>query len=372
MKGEKYEDYPNSGRQPTDDTDRDPDFHFQDLYHNECMYSYPDFFNNYEESQSDGSLHMLHLNILSLPCNQDSLIDMLDTYVERLHIICLTETWLNQRSADIYNINGCKAINNFRKKKRGGGVSILVKNNIVYQPLKKLLKMTTDIETLFIKINKSYTKTDRDVIVGVCYRPPSGNVTTFNLQLCEILNSINHDKHYIYLHGDFNLNLFSLNKSSPAQNFYNLVQTFSLYPLYNKATRIIGNSYSLIDNIFTNNLKHRHKNLIIISDISDHFPLLTISSEILDKRANPLEIRRIFNTKNLSTFCNLCPSDTIAEILRIDNPQQAYSALNEKMNDTFEKCFQPKTIKKKYFNRLPWLTAELKVEIKIKNKLFQY
>ena len=120
------------------------------------MYSYQDFFNNYEESQSDGSLYMLNLNILSLPCNQDSLVDMLDTYVERLHIICLTETWLNQRTADIYNINGFKAINNFRKKKRGGGVSILVKNNIVYQPLKKLLKMTTDIETLFIKINKYY------------------------------------------------------------------------------------------------------------------------------------------------------------------------------------------------------------------------
>ena len=142
-----------------------------------------------------------------------------------------------------------------------------------------------DIETQFIKINKMYSKTDRNIIIGVCYRPPSGDITCFNAKLHEILDNINHDKKIhlgAYLHGDFNLNLFKLDKSCSVQNFYNLIQTFSVYPLFNKATRVSGNSYSLIDNIFTNNFKYHHKNAIIVSDISDHFPLITTSFDILD------------------------------------------------------------------------------------------
>ena len=79
---------------------------------------------------------------------------------------------------------------------------------------------------------------------------------------------------------------------------------------------------------------------------------------------------RIFNATTINQFCHLCSSDTFKEILIINNPQDAYSALNNKINDAFEKSFPEKIRKKKYFNRLPWLTSELKNDIKLKNKCF--
>ena len=79
---------------------------------------------------------------------------------------------------------------------------------------------------------------------------------------------------------------------------------------------------------------------------------------------------RIFNATTINQFCHLCSSDTFKEILIINNPQDAYSALNNKINDAFEKSFPEKIRKKKYFNRLPWLTTELKNDIKLKNKYF--
>ena len=63
-------------------------------------------------------------------------------------------------------------------------------------------------------------------------------------------------------------------------------------------------------------------------------------------------------------------SQCYGEILIINNPQDAYLALNNKINDAFEKSFPEKIRKKKYFNRLPWLTTELKNDIKLKNKCF--
>ena len=207
-----------------------------DLFQTECSYKHPDLFYNSEKLQSEASLHMLTLNSRSIPHNLESLLTLLGAYLDKLQILCLTETWHNHRTVDLYNITGFKAINNYRKNKRGGGVGIYIKDDIPFLPLKKFTKSTADIDTLFVKINKNFTKTDRSIIIGVCYRPPPGDIQHYNTSLYEILDNVNHDNNYIYLHGDFNINLFNLNKSAHMQDFYNLLQSFSLYPLYNPAS----------------------------------------------------------------------------------------------------------------------------------------
>jgi len=57
--------------------------------------------------------------------------------------------------------------------------------------------------------------------------------------------------------------------------------TYSLgcIPLISHPTRITVNTVSLIDHVCTNNVKGIDNSFILVSDMSDHFPIL-ISSDL--------------------------------------------------------------------------------------------
>ena len=58
----------------------------------------------------------------------------------------------------------------------------------------------------------------------------------------------------IILMGDFNINLLHYHSNTHAQNFILSLQSLNLTPTIDKPTRVNNSSYSLIDNIFINNL----------------------------------------------------------------------------------------------------------------------
>ena len=49
-----------------------------------------------------------------------------------------------------------------------------------------------------------------------------------------------------------------------------------LYPLIDKPTRVTESSATLIDNIFTNELRHNLTCGILFNDISDHLPIFAL------------------------------------------------------------------------------------------------
>ena len=153
---------------------------------------------------------MINFNVRSLQRNLDDFSHLFLHVLDHVYIIGLTETWLDDRRADLYSIPGFKGSHNYHTLKLGGGVSIFVKASLTFEPLKNLSLMTSSIETVFIKIRKCSLKINRDLIIGVCYRPPSGDKKEFNITITEILDSINHDLNYVYLMGDFNINLFEI------------------------------------------------------------------------------------------------------------------------------------------------------------------
>ena len=87
-----------------------------------------------------------------------------------------------------------------------------------------------------------------------------------------ILFTINQSKIYdLMLCGEFNINL--LNKEcNNSTSFLNTMYSLSLLPIISKPTRITDNSAALIDNFFINE-PCNFESGIIISDISDHFPI---------------------------------------------------------------------------------------------------
>ena len=79
--------------------------------------------------------------------------------------------------------------------------------------------------------------------------------------------------------GDYNINLLNSENHTQTGEFVDLMSSYAFIPLIVRPTRITANSATLIDNIFTNNLENLNDSLngVLITDISDHFPIFHIN-----------------------------------------------------------------------------------------------
>ena len=74
--------------------------------------------------------------------------------------------------------------------------------------------------------------------------------------------------------GDFNINVLNLNIHNPTSEFVDTSYKYNFFPLINKPTRVKKVPATLIDKIFTNNIKHKGiLSSILYTDITDHFPI---------------------------------------------------------------------------------------------------
>ena len=80
--------------------------------------------------------------------------------------------------------------------------------------------------------------------------------------------------------GDFNINILNLNIHNPTSEFVDTLYEYNFFPLINKPTRAIKLSATLIDNIFTNNIKHKG----ILSSIVVGGPRVVVSTAAFHAR----------------------------------------------------------------------------------------
>ena len=161
----------------------------------------------------------------------------------------------------------------------GGGVSLYIHESIEYFVRDDLSVNNKNIECLFVEIQKDQIGKTQNVIAGVVYRPPDTDINAFNQYLESILQTINSEKKQIYMLGDWNINLLSVDKHGPSQDFINVMYSYNLFPIITKPTRVTNKSATIIDNIFTNNIFQSNKVLtgILHTDISDHYPIFHIT-----------------------------------------------------------------------------------------------
>jgi hypothetical protein len=127
---EEHIDFPN--------IDLDPDAnYFNDL--NVCSTSstyisednFKSFINTTDASVSLG-LSFIHLNIRSVPKNIDKLVLYLHFLNFSFNFIALTETWFTEASRDLYDLDNYNHKSFYRTNRRGGGVSLFIKDSISY------------------------------------------------------------------------------------------------------------------------------------------------------------------------------------------------------------------------------------------------
>jgi len=201
--------------------DSDPDIqYYQSICNstlNACDYHLEESFNNMISSIgiSTQCFSLFHVNIRSIPKNIFKLENYLSLLKFEWSILGITETWCKDSNKDLYSLAGYQSIHKCRPFRSGGGVSLFIKDNLEFTVRNDLGFNNACMESLFIEINKDIVGKNRNIIVGVIYRPPDTNVKDFNEYLEQLLESIKSENKIPYLIGDYNINLLNSEHHPP-------------------------------------------------------------------------------------------------------------------------------------------------------------
>ena len=124
---------------------------------------------------------------------------------------------------------------------------------------------------------------EKNIIVGVVYRPPNSNLRDFMNSLDSLLASISKENKIRYVLGDWNLDLINHHCHDTTGELLETMYSRMFFPLITRPTRITSNTATLIDNIFTTNVNNLSVSGLMFCDISDHLPIFTL---LLDQNKN--------------------------------------------------------------------------------------
>ena len=138
--------------------DVDPDMqYYTDMNYVEnmkCDYYFEDAFNKKISSIETNKLSFFHQNIKSLPKH----IDDFESYINSLQIkfsfIGISETWLDKDKQEFYDLQGYYCINRYRENRRGGSVSLHIREGIPHIRRNDLEYFDNELESIFIEIDK--------------------------------------------------------------------------------------------------------------------------------------------------------------------------------------------------------------------------
>ena len=275
----------------------------------------------------------------------------------------------------MHSIPGYKQITCLRRKNvKGGGVSIYVHNEISYKLRNDAQFNRKYFETAFIEINKKMFNSKRNIIIGAIYRPPKSCMNKFNDELESLLKTLNNEKKYVYIQGDFNVNtMYEKFEGKPKDLlFSNIFQSYYYQKLIiDKPTRVTEKSATLLDNIYTNmpDLFNRNESGILLTRITDHYPIFTVRSESELPEKSKFRDMRNFSEKNISNFRKLLMKHDWTDLYNIKDANLAFCNFMCNFKLYFDHCFPLQKIKINYKNRNPWISKEIKDAIKEREKL---
>ena len=356
------------------DSNADPDLNFynqeQFISNLNSKYYQKKGFLEYVRSPLKSPKHCfscIHINIRSANANLKSFEAYLDSLDFSFNCIGLTETWFNESNCNILNVMGYNKIDKMRSGRLGGGVSILLKDDILFKERSDLSIINDDIECVFVEATII-----KKVLIGVIYRPPNRRISDFNEQLKSIMDQVNVVQLPCCLMGDTNINVLNHTTHKETSDYLDLMYSYSLVPVINRPTRITCNSATLIDHIFTSNFNAASLYQgILVTDISDHYPVFHIAQyERKNDSTDEYFYKRIMSPTNYEYFHNEVSEIDWSIVTNSKVCQDSFSVFYNKIKSCFNKSFPITKIRKGYRNRLPWLTEDLKRAIARKNKLY--
>ena len=227
---------------------------------------------------------VVHFNIQSI----SDKLDIIESEFCNFDIICLTETWLDQRTSN--NTLSLNEYNLHRRDRVGdnhGGICVYATQNIYSRRRYDIER--PNIECVWIEASVHNKK----ILIGTFYRPPNSAQEVLSSIEDSISLAFDTNIQHILITGDFNLDIL---KQSSHKKVLDLCQHFSLDQLINEPTHHTESSSSIIDLFLTSN-----KNIILLSGVGDpvldqniryHCPVYCVLK--FDKLTTPVYTRHIW------------------------------------------------------------------------------
>ena len=210
-----------------------------------------------------------------------------------------------------------------------GGVGLFIDQNCKYRILERV--SNSCYRALWIE---HHLPNNKKSVCGVTYRQHN-NANEFLDYLSDFLERLCRQNINIYIMGDFNIDLLKYETCSYTQTLLQTMQSFSMFPVVDKPTRVHGNSATLIDNIFINNPKNNIVSGNIVSDTTDHYSqmcILTLQCKIFFPN-NKTKVRD-YSTLNAKSFINDLQNINWNNVCQHTDANQSFSGFYKSINKT--------------------------------------
>ena len=285
-------------------------------------------------------------------------------------VVGLTETWLDTESEKGMAVRGYGVVCASRKRKAGGGVALMLRDGLTYRERPDLGTFDEGVfESVFVEIVRGGGR--RNDVVGVVYRPPGGDMAGFNAKLAEVLLPLRGTDAYVM--GDFNADLIRASTHGPTSDLVGEFASGGFYPLISLPTRLTDTTATLIDNIWTNNVRAKIGSGLVTVRISDHLPVFAFvgGEAVVAGAQGKGQRRRLVNGARIARFAERLGAWSFDEerVLGVEgNVARFRNAFRDMYDETFP-WVQDK--RRRVDEEKPWLDdVEFKGLVKEKGDLY--
>jgi hypothetical protein len=215
------------------------------------------------------------LNARSINNKTEAVVDFILEH--HLDILCLSETWL--QPDDTFTTNhvtpcGYSIVSNPRLNKRGGGLAVLMKNNLHFKRQSNIYFNT--FEVLVVQV----TSSSKSFAVATIYRPP-GSLRNFLSELGDFLSTLVAKYNDFILAGDFNIHVDVPSEES-SKGLLELLKNFGLKQHVKVSTH---NGGHILDLVISRADTELVRGVSVVEGISDHLGILVDLSVTTQKRS---------------------------------------------------------------------------------------
>ena len=323
---------------------------------------------------------VLSLNIQSLPAKFVEFCAIINSLMAKNcapDIICLQEIW-RLTDSSFFNLHGYHPLE-FKSRHndaQGGGVGIYVKNNLNYT-LNEEMSVFHDriLETIFVNVSFG----SKTFLIGSVYRTgtqhptltPKDQFSLFSELLSSLSDQINLKKMETYIFGDINLDCLKYGTCAFVTDYVDLLFSHGMLQLITKPTRCTLTSATVIDHVITNSNCTSYASIILVSQISDHFPIFHFLSIRKPQNKAKTVSSRDFSDTNIGRFNDDLSAKDWSPVLSTMDAQCSYNNFLEIFSTSYDLHLPiiSKKFNKNFHKKEPWMTGGLLTSRRSKIKL---
>jgi len=344
-----------------------------------CKYlDEPEFCSTFKKEKR---LSIMSLNIQSISSKINDLKEFIYTCSINNcspDIICIQETWNIVNDSNIQLDGYQPFVYTCRKKSQGGGVGMYFKNGLNFKIVKKSIFIEKVFESIIAEITLSNNK---KMFIGSVYRPnsihPSLTVNeqfnNFSDFLCNIFEEYSNNNCELILAGDMNIDVLKYQNCSKSAAYVDSLFANGFIQLITKPTRCTSISATCIDHIITNSPQMSYETCILISRISDHFPIFFFKESSYKTFKPKNVVNRNFSEQNMQKFTQLITNLNWNEVTCENGPDEAIEKFFGLFFPLYENFFSPKKSRfnKNIHRKEKWITGGLLISRLTKNNLMK-